>query len=66
MEVTVSEAVAQYFYEQCCGAYTGHMAHTPNNPVIDGLIKAHRCKKPEDFARFLRQVADHLEQGDKF
>lgn len=66
MEVTVSEAVATYFYEQVCGMYSGHMAGIPNNPVLYGLAKAHRVDTHEDFARFLRQCADQLTKEQPF
>jgi len=66
MDITVSEAVAEYFYDQCAGMYSGHMAAIPNNPVIYGLIKAHSADQKVDFARFLRQVADKLEAEPKF
>ena len=64
MDVTVSEATAQFFYEQCAGEYTGHMSLIPNNPVIHGLIKAHSAIERSDFTRFLRQCADKLDRAE--
>jgi len=66
VEVTVSEPVAQFFYQQCAGETNGHMASIPNNPVIYGLIQAHKAMSPDDFARFLRQVADCLTKEQPF
>jgi len=65
-DVTVSEAVAKYFYEQCSGQYNGHMSMIPNNPVLFGLLQAHSVGSPTDFARFCRQVADQLEKEQPF
>ena len=66
MDVTVSEPVAYFFYEQCAGESNGHMSMIPNNPVLSGLCKAHAIHTKEDFSRFLRQVADSLEKEQPF
>jgi len=66
MDLTVSEAMAQYFYDQCAGQYNGYMAALLNNPVIYGLVMAHSADRKEDFVRFLRQVADKLEVKPEF
>jgi hypothetical protein len=66
MNLTVSEPMAEFFMEQCAGTYTGHMANIPNNPVLFGIIQAHRAMDKQDFARFLRQVADQLTKEQKF
>ena len=65
-ELTVSEPMAKYFYDQCSGMYNGHMAAIPNNPVLYGLMVAHGVNTKEDFARFLRQVADQLTKKQPF
>lgn len=66
MDVTVSEPMAAFFMEQCMGSYNGHMAAIPNNPVLDAVCKAHSVHNKEQFARFLRQVADQLTKDQKF
>lgn len=65
-DVTVSEAMARYFYEQCAGEHNGSMASMPNNPVLHGLMMAHSVNGYDDFARFLRQVADQLTKEQQF
>ena len=60
MDLTVSEPMAELFMDQCMGETPGHMAMIPNNPTLYGLCKAQRIRGKEDFARFLRQVADKL------
>ncbi|MCK5639852.1 MAG: hypothetical protein KAJ19_03615 [Gammaproteobacteria bacterium] len=66
MDLTVSEASAIYFYEQCVGTFDGHMAAIPNNPVLRGLCLAHGVKHQDDFVRFLRQVAEQLGKEQPF
>ena len=63
-----NKAIAEFFYEQCAGSTTGHMAMLPNNPVMFGLIKAHSGKKDNcyastktEFSAFLRKIADELD-----
>jgi hypothetical protein len=60
----VSKAMAKYFYEQCAGTYSGHMANVANNPVLFGIIGAHTDQRDNCyaasqavFADFLRRVA---------
>ncbi len=66
MDITVSESVAKYFYEQCAGSFTGHMANVPNNPVLHGLLHAHSVSSKQDFSRFLHQVAEKLIKDQPF
>ena len=66
MNVKASEAVADYFYEQCCGDYPGHMGRIPNNPNLWGLMQSHAATDRESFARFLRTCAEHLEKEQPF
>lgn len=69
------KALALFFYEQCAGTFTGHMANVPNNPTIHTLVRASSEKgssgntyaaTKNDFAKFLRGMADQLESADKF
>jgi hypothetical protein len=66
MDLMVSEPMAELFMTQCMGEVAGHMAMIPNNPTLYGLCKAHRINDKDDFARFLRQVADQLTKEQKF
>jgi hypothetical protein len=66
MDVKVSEPMAEFFYTQCVGKYDGHMAAIPNNPTIFGVCEAHRVYSRDDFARFLRGVADALQKEQPF
>ncbi len=65
-----NKAMAEFFYEQCAGSTSGHMAMLPNNPVVYGLIKAHTGTRDNchaatktDFAVLLRKMADELTDG---
>ena len=60
------KALASYFYEQCAGTYTGHMANVPNNPVLNGLVRACGAESKKDFADLLRRFADALDSDDAF
>jgi len=66
MEIKVSEPVAEYFMDQCMGETSGHMALIPNNAVLFGLCKAHRINSKENFAAFLRDVANELTKPQPF
>jgi len=67
-----NECIARFFYEQCAGSTTGHMAMIPNNPVLFGLIKsisgnndkAYAATQSE-FADMLRLMADDLDPADE-
>ena len=63
MMENVNNPTALLFYEQCLGESNGHMAMIPNNPVIQSIATAHGIKTKEDFACFLREVADYLDGG---
>jgi len=67
MNIEVSKPMAKLFYEQCAGTYGGHMGNVPNNPTLFGLVGAHsseinnsHASTQEEFAEFLRSVADGL------
>jgi len=60
--VNVSKEMAIFFKDQLVGTYSGHMAAIPNNPVLYGLMAAHKADNSNrDFAEFLRQVADKID-----
>ena len=63
----MEKATAKFFYEQMAGAYDGHMACVPHNPVLFSLVAAHAGNRngpyactQDDFANILRGVADAL------
>lgn len=62
-EITDKAKIAEFFYQQCAGGYSGHMAEIPNNPVLHGLIYA-MCGKNDRkaFAQFLKECAAELEK----
>lgn len=62
----VSEAAATYFYEQCCGMYSGHMSGVPNNPALCGFMGAHDVRSRFDFCNFLKRVFRHLDKPEEF
>ena len=66
-EKSMNKQLAKFFYEQCAGSYSGHMANIPNNPVLFGLTKAYSggsdnlyAATQTEFAEMLREVADEL------
>lgn len=66
-DVTVSEAVAEYFFQQCIGEHGGPSGPIEHNPPIQSLLSAHGVYvNRHNFARFLRQCADHLEKRPPF
>ena len=65
-----NKAFAKFFYEQCAGTSSGHMAMVPNNPTLFGLVKA--CSGHQDncyaatrseFAQMLIDIANELDAG---
>ena len=60
MTAKVSEAVAEFFMNQCVGEQNGHMAMIPNHPVLYGLCAAHGVKSPKDFAAFLQDIVNNI------
>jgi len=62
------KTLAKFFYEQCVGTHSGHMANIANNPVLFGLISAatgtndncHAASQTK-FAKLLREMADQLD-----
>lgn len=63
-DIEVSSPVAKYFFEQCAGSCNGQMASVPNNPVLHGLCLAHKADSKDSFSKFLREVADRLDEGN--
>jgi hypothetical protein len=63
-----NKMMADFFYEQCAGTLSGHMAPVPNNPVLFGLMSVwlgtndnrHAATKAE-FAELIRKIADELD-----
>ena len=62
----ISEEVANYFYEQVCGQYSGHMSGIPNNPALYGLMQAHDVRQKADFCRFLEGIFKQLNKSEGF
>lgn len=61
-------ALAEYFYEQCAGTYSGHMSNVPNNPQLFTLIKSQSgmndncyAATRSEFAEFLEMVIDVID-----
>ena len=69
VETTMNEkTLAKFFYEQCAGTHSGHMANIANNPVLFGLIRAASGRNDNcyaatqtEFAKMLREMADQLD-----
>ena len=62
------KTLAKFFYEQCAGTHSGHMANIANNPVLFGLISAATgtndnfyAASQTSFAQLLREMADQLD-----
>lgn len=64
--IDAETALARYFYEQCAGSYSGHMANVPNNPTLFGIVEASGAKSKKDFAALMRRFADALESDNQF
>lgn len=67
MTIKTNKPMAEFFYEQCAGTFSGHMAHVANNPVLFGVVKAHSETEGDvyaatkaEFAELLRSIADEL------
>lgn len=63
-----NKTLAKFFYEQCAGTTSGHMAMVPNNPTLFALISAtgdlsDSCyaTTQTEFASFLREMAEALD-----
>jgi len=61
----VDKVFADFFYEQCAGTYSGHMANVPNNPMFYAMVKAYSgshdscyAASKTEFAKFLREIAN--------
>jgi hypothetical protein len=64
----MNETLAKFFYEQCAGTTSGHMAMVPNNPTMFALVRAYTGKHDncyaateKQFAEMLREMADALD-----
>lgn len=62
---SVSHSMAKLFYDQCFGTTDGHMAAIPNNPVLNSIVVASGVRTQEQFADFIREVADWLDGGGR-
>ncbi len=60
--IAVSTPAAYLFYDQCCGVSNGHMAEIPNSPIIKSMAVVHGVSSKKQFADFLREVADCLDE----
>ena len=60
---SVNHPTAELFYKQCMGETNGQMASIPNSPIISSIALVHGVYNKEDFAVFLRQIADWLDGG---
>lgn len=67
--IEINKGTANFFYEQCTGASSGHMAMIPNSTILHSLIKAHtgsRCNvnaaTKEEFADMLSVIASRLRE----
>lgn len=65
-DLMVSEAMAELFYDQCGGESNGHMAAIPNSPILQSILNVHKANTREEFAGFLRQVAEQLTKEQPF
>lgn len=61
MKVEVNKAIANLFFDQCYGTYSGHMANVPNNPVLMSICSASGVTGQNTFKEFLLKVAEELE-----
>lgn len=61
------QKAAEFFYEQCSGGYSGHMAVIPHNPSIHAFVHAfcHPVVDRENFAKLMREWADALDKSHK-
>lgn len=63
--------IANLFYEQCVGSYSGHMAAIDYHPTIAAIVKVclpdNSCGQPskEAFAKILKGFAAELEVAAK-
>jgi hypothetical protein len=63
------KTLAKFFYQQCAGTTSGHMANVPNNPTLFSLTSAYSeqintscvAASEEQFAKMLREMADALD-----
>ena len=58
--------ISKFFYSQCCGMYSGHMAAIPNNPLLFSLFSSFgqhegHSLSEKAFANALRSIADSLD-----
>ena len=63
----MEKVMAKFFYEQCVGSTSGHMAMVPNNPMLFTLAKAysmsndsHHAATEAEFSAMLLEIVDAL------
>jgi hypothetical protein len=61
------DKVAEFFYQQCTGGYSGHMAEIPHNPQLHAFtnIFCGPVVNRTSFATFLEEMAKALRQKDE-
>ena len=63
--------LAEHFFEQCVGSYSGHMANIPYNPAVHSICRSvgineyDPTKSRAKFVEFLRQVIKELEDDSR-
>jgi hypothetical protein len=57
-------ALAELFYQQCVGTYSGHMASIPNNPTIACIFAACKADGRHEFADQIRKFADAIDEAE--
>lgn len=60
VKVNVNSSIAELFYQQCIGSYSGHMSNIPNNPVLNSICLASGANDRASFKEFLKQVAENI------
>jgi len=63
-EIKVNESIANLFFDQCFGSYSGHMSSIPNNPTLKSICEACGVKSKNDFKEFLKLVSDNIERSN--
>ncbi len=62
---TDKEKAANFFYEQCCGGFSGHMSIVPHNPALYAFC--HSFCGPvvdrESFAKMLKEFSAALKKS---
>ena len=64
-EIKVNESIANLFYAQCMGSYSGHMSMIPNKPTLNSICAACSVESESDFKEFLLLLSENL-KGSNF